>query len=387
MSAGDHEDFGPDDLGSNGPPDPLDRLWLHPSELGRRASAGGGSAPANPGSALWLTALGAGMLGAVATLAVLALLGLLGAPDRPSRPVAGATDDRALAQLAANASGSSVVEVRVQRGDDTWNTVSAVGIGQGALLTSASALQDATSVTVSRSDGRHRVARVVGTDPLTDLGLLDVGEALADPATTENRVRVGDSVVALAASGEGQPWVSTGVVSGMDSMEMVGLIPVPGLIETDVNVVPRAAGGALVDANGHVVGVLVGTQNGRANALPIDRARGIADDIRRTGRAQHAYMGMTVRDANGVQVVAVDADSPAAKAGVRPGMVVRKIDGRPIGAAATLYSEISRHAPGDKVLLNVTGGGPTDDVEVVLASYPGASDATATTAVRTSFGG
>ena len=390
MTGGDHDDpsHGSDDAGVPSPPDPLDRLWRHPSELGGvgTAAAPETDIPVAQGNALWLTALGAGMLGAVSTLAILALLGLLGAPDRAVKPVAGATPDRTIARLAGDGAGRSVVELRARRADGSWTRTSALYLTAGQAITSAHTLAfaDPASIVLTRSDGISRPAKVVGTDPITDITVLDVGDAFTEDAPIERNLGTGDSVVAVAASGEGQPWVSTGVAARIDAVVAVGPQLIPGLIETDATVNDRASGGALADSNGHVIGIILTSNAGRAVAMPIDVARTAANEIRKKGSVDHALLGITVRDTDTVVIDSVDPAGPAAGAGLKPGMIVRKIDGRPISVSATLAAEIMRRRPGDRVRIEVRTGGNPQSFEITLAARP--PTALGTPAAATSIG-
>jgi len=377
MTGGDHEDPPTDGGGSDrpAPPDPLDRLWLHPSELGRAAASPdpttGDEAltPVSQGNGIWLTALGAGMLGAVATLALLALLGLLGPPDRATKPVAGAAADRALTDLAGMQTGRSIVDVRAQRPDGSWSRVSAVAVEPGVLATSANALRDvdASTIVVTRADGTSRRAQYVGSDPFLDVGVLEIDSGFVDTAAIEERTGVGERIAAVGASGEGQPWVSSGVVARLDAMQPIGGQLVTGLIETDANATDQINGGALVDGNGRVVGLIVNTTNNRALASPIGVVRFAAGEVRRGRTVPHGMLGISVRDADGVVVERVDPGGPAARAGLQPGMVIRKIEGRPIGLAATLAADIMRRHPNDTIRLDVRSGTESAVIKVTLA--------------------
>lgn len=368
--------------GSGGsPPDPLDRLWIHPAELGSRARAPRVS-PRGSGRE-WAIALVAGAVGALVTVTTLAAFGTFDGHDASQAETTReqrADNAELVARVVAQA-GPSVVGIALTTAGGT-RRASGVAIGDGRIITSSDAVDGVGTITVTTVDGRQAPARVAGADPATDLALVRVDQ-LALPAArfgSADSLQVGRQVIAVGV-GLDQHWVSTGVISSLD-----GLVEVrPGrmlaeMVQTDNSITPQAGGGALVDQSGTVVGILVsvrGTSGGLAT--PANVVSDVADQLTATGHAEHGWLGIAGEDhdghPDGVLVTATEPGSPAARAGLVAGMVLTDVDGRPVDSMAELMAAVRPRRPGDTIGLTYSQAGRIGSVDVTLGTWTDASQA------------
>jgi serine protease Do len=227
---------------------------------------------------------------------------------------------------------------------------------RGYVLTNEHVVRGATEIVVTLSDGRDARAEIVGTDDVTDLALLRLVERpqglRAAPLGTSDDLVIGEWVVAIGNPfgyllSNPEPTVTVGVVSGVGR----NIIPGDGtrtyyldMIQTDASINPGNSGGALVNALGEVIGVnssIISETGGNVGigfAIPIDRARRVADALLREGHVRRAWVGVELREAEpnrfgrSQQLIVsnVVAGSPAAQAGLRAGMLIDSAGGRPI---------------------------------------------------------
>jgi serine protease Do len=224
---------------------------------------------------------------------------------------------------------------------------------------------------------------VLGRDDATGLVLLRAASDAVRPARLagDRSVRVGEWVVAVGRGDTSAPWAATGVVASLGGWgQDGGGTKRAGLIATSM-AIPRAAeGGALMDRDGHVVGILAGAPAGGTLAVPIDLARDVATELGRTGVAAHGRLGVRAVDSDtprGAAITEVLAGSAAAGAGVQVGDVVVRVADVPVGDTAALVSEISRRKPDDKVDVHVRRAGKALTVRVRLDRAPVVPDGTA----------
>jgi S1-C subfamily serine protease len=371
-----------DEAVSRPPPDPLDRIWLHPSELSRFEAEALTTGRDRPRPTPWTVAVVGALAGAVATMAVLFASGAL---DRGDDGGGSTSADNPAARYVA-AAGTGVVTVQVIAFDRTLRA-SGVNLGSGQVVTSAHVARGAGTVTVTGPDGIARNATIAGTDRQTGLALVLVDAPDWPVVTADEDVEVGETVVALAA-GEGDHWVSEGVVSAVDQAVTAGEADYAGMIVTDTAAGRQASGGALVDRDGDVVGILTAPPGGSPSGLatPIDVAVDVAAQLHATGEALHGWLGVTGGDADdptGALVYEVAPDSPAAEAGLRQGDVIVAIDGSDVRDMSRLTSLVRERLPGDTVPVDVIRDGDHMEVECELASGPEAPTATTTTVVST----
>src|SRR5690606_8161238 len=276
----------------------------------------------------------------------------------------------------------------------------------GLILTNNHVVSSAGSggqVTVKFSDGLTAPATVKGTDPSTDVAVLQAeGVSGLRKATLgdSDRIRVGDPVLAIGSPLGLEGSVTAGIVSALNRTLTVGgeerrLPPgwggerqggapttIGGAIQTDAAINPGNSGGALVNAAGQVIGIntAIATAGSQGNigvgfAIPINTAKRIADQLAESGTATHAFLGVTVRDTTvqlngrptpGAEVGSVTGDGPAAQAGVTAGDVITKIGDRRIEGADDVVAAVRGFKPGDRVTITVVRDGKERTVTVTL---------------------
>ena len=268
------------------------------------------------------------------------------------------------------------------RGQGSGFIVSADGL----ILTNAHVVRGATEVMVKLTDRREFPAKVLGADAKTDVAVLRI-EAKNLPVLalgSTRDLRVGEWVLAIGSPFGFENSVSAGVVSAKGrSLPDDSFVP---FIQTDVAVNPGNSGGPLFNARGEVVGInsqiysRTGGYQGLSFAIPIEVATQVKDQIVATGRASHARLGVAIQDVNqaladsfkldkpeGALVSAVDPGGPAAKAGLQPGDVIRRIDSQAIVASGDLPALIGRSLPGQKIDIEVWRQGQARTLSAQLA--------------------
>ena len=263
----------------------------------------------------------------------------------------------------------------------------------GIVLTNAHVVRGATEVTVKLTDRREFRAKVLGADPATDVAVLRIDAKdlpvvnFGDPA----RARAGDWVLAIGSPFGFENSVSAGIVSAK-GRSLPGETYVP-FIQTDVAVNPGNSGGPLFNLAGEVIGInsqiysRSGGYQGLSFAIPIDVALRVKEQIVATGRASHARLGVTVQEMNqalaqsfglkraeGALVAAVQPGSAADHAGIQPGDVIVKFDGKPIGAASELSAMVGQAAPGSRARLEVWRRGESRELSASLGAAPADPD-------------
>lgn len=382
-AADEHGDEPFDDEPHRGaPPDPLDRVWLHPSELATLA-------PKRPARSRPTVALRAGThaaAGAVGALVVVGVLAAIGAFDDgsatkvPAPEAQVAQSDAAAVRLAMEVAPSVVaVVVAGPSGQARGSGVSVRHTGE--VLTSATLVGDATEVTVTTADGTTATARVLGVDESSDLALVDVEGDLPAARLAERPLAVGDTVWVFGAASPGGtlPWMARGLVNATDALVASPSGPaMAGLLETTGMNAP--GGGAVVDRTGAVAGIVMAQQpdDYSSYALPISLALSIAQELRTDGVARHGNLGLVGVDATeGPTVSSVAAGGPAARAGIETGDVVLAVGDRPVLTMAEITAAIRAYAPGETLTLELRRADKLLEVDVKLGST--SPDATSTT--------
>ncbi len=257
----------------------------------------------------------------------------------------------------------------------------------GIILTNAHVVQGASEVTVKLTDRREYRAKVLGTDPKTDIAVLRI-DAKNLPVVTlgkTSELRVGEWVLAIGSPFGFENTVTAGVVSAKGrSLPDDSAVP---FIQTDVAVNPGNSGGPLFNARGEVVGInsqiysRSGGYQGVSFAIPIDIAAKIKDQIVATGKVEHARLGIAVQEVNqafadsfkldkpaGALVSGVDKGGPADKAGLLPGDVIRQVNGQAIVSSGDLPAIIALAAPGESVKLDVWRQGTAREITARLGN-------------------
>jgi serine protease Do len=246
-------------------------------------------------------------------------------------------------------------------------------------------VRGAKEVTVKLTDRREFSAKVLGADPKTDVAVLRI-DARNLPTVALGKtadLRVGDWVLAIGSPFGFESSVTAGVVSAKGrTLPDDSFVP---FLQTDVAINPGNSGGPLFIARGEVVGFnsqiysRSGGYQGVSFAIPIEVATRVQQQIVATGKVQHARLGVSVQEVNqafadsfkldrpeGALVASVDKSGPAAKAGLEPGDVVRKVDGQAIVGSGDLPAYVGQALPGQKVELEVWRNGQARTLTAVL---------------------
>ena len=264
----------------------------------------------------------------------------------------------------------------------------------GVILTNAHVVKDASEVTVKLTDRREFKAKVLGSDPKTDVAVLKINANNLPVVSlgSSNNLRVGEWVLAIGAPFGFENTVTAGVVSAKGrSLPDDSGVP---FIQTDVAVNPGNSGGPLFNSRGEVVGInsqiysQSGGYQGVSFSIPIDLAARIKDQIVAHGKVEHAKLGVMVQEVNqsladsfgldkpeGALVANVEKGSPAERAGLKAGDVVRSANGHSIVASGDLPAVVGMSQPGEKLQLEVLRNGQRVQLSATLA--PASEKATA----------
>ena len=263
---------------------------------------------------------------------------------------------------------------------------------QGYILTNHHVISGAEAIAVLLADGRSFSAQVVGIDPDTDLAVLKV-KAEDLPSITVGRstaLAVGDVVLAIGNPfGVGQT-VTLGIVSAT-GRHSLGINTYEDFIQTDAAINPGNSGGALINAYGELVGIntaiysQTGGSHGIGFAIPVDLADDVMKQIVEHGEVVRGWLGVEAQDVtpqlaesfglpstDGVLIAGVYPGGPAAKAGLRPGDVIVKLNGEPIEQAYEALNLIALTEPGDTVKIEVWRRGLILQAETTVAKRPAA---------------
>jgi S1-C subfamily serine protease len=251
----------------------------------------------------------------------------------------------------------------------------------GLLLTNAHVVEDSTRVTVGLSDGRRVEGKVVGADPVTDLAvvrLVGAGPWPVAPLGNSDNLQVGEWVIAVGNPFGLDQTVTLGIISSLNrNAAKLGITDKRlELIQTDAAINPGNSGGPLLDADGAVVGIntLVrsGPGAGLGFAIPINRARSIAQQLVSTGSVSHAMVGVALepeRDASGAMVPGAKVRSvmpggPAERAGIQPGDVITAVGDQPVRDPAQLTQLVERNGVGRPMAVRIRRSGQVLQLQV-----------------------
>ncbi|WP_295463569.1 trypsin-like peptidase domain-containing protein [uncultured Pseudomonas sp.] len=241
----------------------------------------------------------------------------------------------------------------------------------GYLLTNNHVTLDAESIVVALADGRQTLAKLIGNDPATDLAVLkiDLPNLPAISVGDSTAIRIGDVVLAIGNPfGVGQT-VTMGIISATGRNQL-GLNTYEDFIQTDAAINLGNSGGALVDANGNLIGIntaiLSGGSQGIGFAIPIKLALEVMQSIIQHGQVIRGWLGVAVevitpelvktyglKVDQGIVVTDIDPDGPAHKAGLRSGDVLLRLAGQPVKDGRLAMNQIARKQPGDSIAIEV----------------------------------
>lgn len=259
----------------------------------------------------------------------------------------------------------------------------------GYILTNAHVIDSADEILVRLTDKREFKARVIGADKRTDVALIKIEASglptvrLGDP----NALKVGEWVLAIGSPFGFDNSVTAGIVSAKGrSLPQENFVP---FIQTDVAINPGNSGGPLFNLKGEVVGInsqiysRSGGFMGISFAIPIDVAMEVQGQLKATGKVSRGRIGVVIQEltreladsfglskAQGAVVNAVEKGGPAEKAGIEPGDVILKFDGKAVGNSSDLPRVVGATRPGSKVLVQVWRKGALKDFSLVVGEIP-----------------
>ena len=260
----------------------------------------------------------------------------------------------------------------------------------GYILTNNHVVDHATTVTVIMADKHEYKARVVGTDPKTDIAVLKVDAGSLDPITIgdSDKVQVGDYVLAVGNPFGVGKTVTMGIVSATGRANL-GIEDYEDFIQTDASINPGNSGGALVNDRGDLIGINTAIlshsegNQGIGFAIPVAVARNVTDQILRNGKVTRAYLGVMSegvtpalakafheKEVGGALVSEVKPDSPAAHAGIEKGDIILSVNGKPVNDNAQLRMTISLMQPGTAASLRLLRDGAEREVSAHLEEMP-----------------
>ena len=257
----------------------------------------------------------------------------------------------------------------------------------GYVLTNNHVIDKADEITVTLKDGRTFTAKLVGKDPEADIAVIRIqpDNLTAVPIGDSTRLQVGDFVVAIGNPfGLGQT-VTSGIVSALGRTGL-GIEGYEDFIQTDASINPGNSGGALVNLRGELVGINTailapgGGNVGIGFAIPINMARQIMTQLVSHGEVRRGRIGVMVQDltpdlarafdikeTQGAVIAKTVQDSPAAKAGLKAGDVVTRVNGQPITSAADLRNRLGLMQVGESVTFEVVRDGKPRTLNIVIA--------------------
>jgi putative serine protease PepD len=317
----------------------------------------------------------------------------------------------------AAAVSPSVVAISVTSGQSSGQGSGVIFDTSGHILTNNHVVMaggQTPQITVTLNDKRTYDAAVVGTDPSTDLAVIKLTDAPKDLKAIAlgdaDALKVGEPVMAVGNPLGLAGTVTTGIVSALnrpvttsaqESADPFGQQPasepvVTNAVQTSAAINPGNSGGALVNGGGQLVGInssiaSLGSSGGSSAqsgnigigfAIPVNEAKSVADQLIKSGKAAHAFLGVSSRDdvvADGsakraaAVITNVSSETPADKAGLKAGDAIVAVDGEPVDGALSLVAQVRERTAGDKVTLKVLRDGQTREVSVTLANRPAAN--------------
>jgi S1-C subfamily serine protease len=266
----------------------------------------------------------------------------------------------------------------------------------GVILTNAHVVDGASDVTVTLPDGRSFSGKVLGTDPLTDIGVVKVvaSKLPVAPLGDSSRVRPGEWAIAIGNPLGLDNTVTAGIISAIERTNAVGEGQRVPYIQTDAAVNPGNSGGPLINDRGQVIGINTAIRQapgaGLSFAIPIDVARQIAAQILERGYASHPYIGVRLQaitpqlareinastdecrlpEVNGVVVVDVMSGSPADRGGIRPCDLIEKVGGDAVRNPSEVQLGVDKVEVGQELEILVRRGNQTRTLTVRPAELP-----------------
>ena len=259
----------------------------------------------------------------------------------------------------------------------------------GYILTNNHVVEDAEKIMVTLLDGRELQAKLVGTDPSTEVAVIkiDANDLHALEMANSDTIEVGEWVIAIGNPFGLSHTVTVGVVSAK-GRNGLGLSTYEDFIQTDAAINPGNSGGPLIDLDGKVVGIntaIVGSGGniGIGLAIPINIAKSVYDQLVQKGKVVRGFLGITIqnitpdlaesfklKDTKGVIIPDVSSDSAAAKAGLKAGDIIIAFDGQPVEKAAEFQRRVAMKKPGSEVEITVLRDGKKQTLTAKLEERP-----------------
>ncbi len=266
----------------------------------------------------------------------------------------------------------------------------------GYIVTNNHVVQDADEVSVILNDKRELKAKVISTDPSTDIAVIQI-KSTGLPFLTfgdSDGIRVGEWVLAVGNPFNLESTVTAGIISAKGRQNIIDrdkdVNPLESFIQTDAAVNPGNSGGALVNLKGELIGIntaiysRTGQFAGYSFAVPVGIVKKVAADLIKYGNVQRGYLGVSIQEVNsklveekdlkvndGVYVGGLPAGSTAKEAGIKVNDVIVKIDGIPTSSQSKLMELVGRKRPGETVVVTVNRDGAVKDFNVVLKNKDG----------------
>ncbi|HEY4112150.1 trypsin-like peptidase domain-containing protein [Puia sp.] len=278
----------------------------------------------------------------------------------------------------------------------------------GYIVTNNHVVDGADDVTVTLSNRKSFKAKVVGTDPASDLAVVKI-DAQNLPFLlygNSDEVKVGQWVLAVGYPLTLETTVTAGIVSAkgrtLDINRRQSLSPVESFIQTDAAVNPGNSGGPLINPAGQLIGINsaiaspTGSYAGYSFTIPVNIVKKVVNDIMKFGTPQRAYLGISyprddmsddqkkennIKDGDGVYVWTVTPDGPAAHAGLKQGDLITKLNGEEVLTGAEMIGKIATFSPGDKIKVTYRRDGKENTIPVTLSNNSGS---TSTAIIKTS---
>jgi putative serine protease PepD len=304
--------------------------------------------------------------------------------SKPIQPTRGLTRAGTIYAQASPA----VVSIRTETGSGTGFLID----DKGTLVTNDHVVENAKTVTVKfGTDGANIRGTVKGTDPSSDLAVVDIDPSSAPPDAKplqfadSTGVQVGDDAIAIGNPFGLDRTVTEGIVSSLGrTLTAPNGYQIDDVIQTDAAINPGNSGGPLLDDGGKVIGVnsqIATGAGGSGNvgigfAVPSNTVRQVLPGLEQGRAVSHAWLGVTIDSspANitkpGATIAGVTANGPAEAAGVQPGDVVTAVDGAAVNDATGLSTAINQKAPGDHIKVTVERNGSKTDLDVTLKTRP-----------------
>lgn len=268
----------------------------------------------------------------------------------------------------------------------------------GYIVTNNHVVQEADKIIVTLNDRRKYVAKIIGTDPSTDIALIKIEEKNLPFLAYGNSddVKVGEWVLAVGNPFNLTSTVTAGIVSAKArDINILGKstgsdTPIESFIQTDAAINPGNSGGALVDVKGRLIGINAAIASGTGHyegysfAIPINIVKKVINDLINYGEVQRAYLGVSIRNIDsefakennikrilGVYIVSVEDNDSNEESCIKPGDIIYKINNKDINNTSELLEAIGQHNPGDIVKIYIKRGNKDKSFNITLKNRNG----------------